>query len=564
MKEINVLSLFDGIACARVALDRAGIPVKNYYRSEIDKYANAVAEKNYKDMISLGNVMDYEDWDIDFSKIDLLIGGSPCFEKDALVYTKEGYKEIRDIKVGDMVLTHKNRYRKVLRVGAKIASTVKIEGVHFVSFRATLNHPFPTKTEIYPGHLSKEKKREVKDFEVGKTFLAKHLFKSFESLDGEGFDEEDLDFLTEFEKNSCIDRLKEGKEWVGIDRIGDLKEHRMVYNIEVEEDHSYTVNDILTYNCQGFSNAGKGLNFDDERSKLFFEYVEILNKIKEENPNVKFVLENVKMKKEWQEIISSFLGVEPIEINSSLVSGQNRRRLYWTNIEGVEQPEDKGILLKDICHETYDMDDVMKEGWIKWFYERQEKLLKKGYVRIGGEKSGTLMARGYDSWNGTFMFEELFKLTIPIEKTIEILDRETKRGKIAVIGNGGQGERIYLINNKSVTISALGGGRGAKTGLYLMPVLTPDRAKCRQNGRRIGENKAYTLTVVDRHGIITEGYIRKLSPIECERLQTLPDNYTKATLNDKEISNSQRYKMLGNGFTVDVIAHILKYLKEEK
>lgn len=84
--------------------------------------------------------------------------------------------------------------------------------------------------------------------------------------------------------------------------------------------------------CQGFSNAGKGLNFDDPRSKLFFEYVRILNEVKRINPEVKFLLENVKMKKEWQDIISEQLGVQPIEINSALVSAQNRKRLYWTNI----------------------------------------------------------------------------------------------------------------------------------------------------------------------------------------------------------------------------------------
>lgn len=100
--------------------------------------------------------------------------------------------------------------------------------------------------------------------------------------------------------------------------------------------------------CQGFSIAGTQLNFGDERSKLFFEYVRILQEIREVNPNVKFLLENVRMKKQHEDVITGYLGVEPIKINSALVSGQNRVRLYWTNIEGVQQPEDKGILLKDI------------------------------------------------------------------------------------------------------------------------------------------------------------------------------------------------------------------------
>lgn len=103
--------------------------------------------------------------------------------------------------------------------------------------------------------------------------------------------------------------------------------------------------------CQGFSFAGKQLNFNDSRSVLFFEYVRILKEIRELNPNVLFLLENVNMKKEYQDIISEHLGVEPIKINSALVSAQNRVRLYWTNIPIVSLPEDKGILLKDILED---------------------------------------------------------------------------------------------------------------------------------------------------------------------------------------------------------------------
>lgn len=96
--------------------------------------------------------------------------------------------------------------------------------------------------------------------------------------------------------------------------------------------------------CQGFSSSGKGLNFVDPRSRLFFEYVRILKEVKPKY----FLLENVKMRKEWEDIITKYIGVEPVKINSSLVSAQNRERLYWTNIPGVEQPEDKGIKLEDI------------------------------------------------------------------------------------------------------------------------------------------------------------------------------------------------------------------------
>ena len=119
--------------------------------------------------------------------------------------------------------------------------------------------------------------------------------------------------------------------------------------------------------CQGFSFAGKQLNFEDERSKLFFEYVDILNHLRTVNPNIKFLLENVRMKKEYQDIISAYLGVQPVMIDSALVSAQRRKRLYWTNIADIKQPEDKSIMLKDIVHETNDLDVAMSESWCKWF-----------------------------------------------------------------------------------------------------------------------------------------------------------------------------------------------------
>ena len=106
--------------------------------------------------------------------------------------------------------------------------------------------------------------------------------------------------------------------------------------------------------CQGFSVAGKGLNFEDPRSKLYFEFVEILKEIRGRGKEVIFLLENVKMKQEYSSIIKKDLEVEPLEINSSLVSAQNRKRLYWTNIQRVEMPEDKGIMLSDIVHEYTD------------------------------------------------------------------------------------------------------------------------------------------------------------------------------------------------------------------
>lgn len=388
---MNVLSLFDGVSCGRVALERAGIPVDKYYASEIDKGAIAISNKNYPDIIRLGSVETHKSWGIDLSKIDLLIGGSPC---------------------------------------------------------------------------------------------------------------------------------------------------------------------------QGFSVAGKQLNFDDPRSKLFFEYVDILNVIREKNPNVKFLLENVKMKKEYSDIITEYLGIEPIEINSSLVSAQSRRRLYWTNIKGVTQPADKGIYLKDIVHEKADMDTIMSDSWCKWFKERMDMLLSKQRIGVNSDKAVCMTARQYSNWQGNCVYEVLDKYIIPIDDTLHILETETKRGKIGFIKTDSQGNRVYSIHDKSITICGEAGGRGTKTGLYLFGCITPDRLMPWQNGQRFNDgNKFYTLTVKDRHGIFTQGYIRKLTPIECERLQTLPDNYTLTEIDGKTISDTRRYRALGNGWTVDVIAHILRFLK---
>ena len=281
--------------------------------------------------------------------------------------------------------------------------------------------------------------------------------------------------------------------------------------------------------CQGFSFAGKQLNFEDKRSKLFFDFV----RAKEELKPKYFLLENVKMKKEHQNVISKYLGVEPIEINSALVSAQNRKRLYWTNIPGIEQPEDKQVYLKDI--------------------------LESG--EVNRDKSYCIDASYYKGVDLKTYFEKHRR---------QLVFESTQR--IDVIGKGGQGQRIYDINGKSVALSALGGGQGAKTGLYLIVGeatkkgyaiinknegvdLTFINSKTRR-GRRM-KDKSNCLTAANYDYCWYDGVtVRKLTPIECERLQTLPDNFTEG------ISNSQRYKALGNGWTVDVIAHILSHIPE--
>lgn len=310
---MKILSLFDGISCARVALDRVKIPVERYYASEIDKYAISISQKNYPDIIQIGDVKEVENvWKKVGLRpdIDLLIGGSPC---------------------QDLSIAKKNR----------------------------------------------------------------------QGLDG-------------------------------------------------------------------------------ARSGLFWEYVRILNKIKPKY----FILENVNsMPKEAKQTITEVLGVEPIMINAALVSAQNRKRLFWVGKWNgkkyeqviIPQPEDRGILLKDIL-ENGDSDRL---------------------------KSYCIDASYYKGANWKQYIEKGRRQLI----------------RVGSLNNGGQGDRIYSPEGKSVNLSANGGGRGAKTGLYL-----------------------------------DNSQIRKLTPVECERLQSLPDNYTEG------VSNTQRYKALGNGFNVEVISHILKYL----
>ena len=286
---MNVLSLFDGMSCGQIALNRAGIKYDKYYASEIDKHAIKVTQHNYPNTIQIGNVLDVKATDL--PKIDLLIGGSPC---------------------------------------------------------------------------------------------------------------------------------------------------------------------------QGFSFAGKQLNFNDPRSKLFFEFVRLL---KECEPKY-FLLENVKMKKVYQDIISEYLGVEPILINSALLTAHNRPRLYWTNIPNVGQPSDNGIYfeqIRDLQIENYE-------------YISEEKTINREY------KKNYLQ---YDI-----------------------------NGK----GHGSQDQRAYYLKGKHGCLDTGASGK----------------AKVLEN----------------------DGRVRKITRNEAERLQGVPDNYTTP------VSKAQALKMLGNGWTVDVIAHIFKDIIE--
>tara|TARA_R110002050_G_scaffold37313_2_gene92661 strand:- start:8637 stop:9713 length:1077 start_codon:yes stop_codon:yes gene_type:complete len=257
--------------------------------------------------------------------------------------------------------------------------------------------------------------------------------------------------------------------------------------------------------CQGFSFAGKQLAFDDPRSALFFEFLRVLDECRRYNPNVKFLLENVRMKQEYQDIISKYLGVEPVAINSSLVSAQNRYRLYWANWD-ITQPDDKGVVLKDILVEGYG-DSVADQG----------TTVKQTNV----DKAACLLARDYKGFGNQAMTGV---------RTCELReydkDEECHHIGTALDINGHDIlKRVYSDTGKSPTLNTMSGGNREPK------VLTGVRFKNAQ---------------------VDKGTYRPLLPLEMERLQTLPDDYTDG------VSNTQRKKMLGNGWTVDVIVHILK------
>lgn len=412
MKPLRVLSLFDGISCGQVALERAGIPVEVYYASEIDKYAIQVTQKNYPNTIQLGDINN-----IDFTqfigKIDLIMGGSPC---------------------------------------------------------------------------------------------------------------------------------------------------------------------------QDLSIAGKRKGLSGERSGLFYKFVEAIEVIK---PKYFLLENNYGMPQEAYEEMSKLMSCYPIMINSALVSAQTRKRFYWTNIGpqslnlfgfptvAMEQPEDKGIMLKDVLEsglpyqeKSYCLTSTEYKGsTLKDNLEKKRRTqvaeplkipenTKQGYAEISPGECMDLTHINSKTRRGRAMKEksnclqtqsDFYQYIKPCAlrnrgngKQPEFNNTNKANALISVqtdsmvlepirighIGNStGQANRVYSVENKSVTLKANGGGGGAKTGLYKIDL--PD-------GQHL---------------------IRKLTPLECERLQTLPDNYTEG------VSNTQRYKAIGNGWTVDVIAHIFKHLE---
>jgi len=379
MRIRNALSLFDGISCGRVALDRAGIEYDNYYASEVDPYAIKIATKNYPDTIHLGDVCNWIEWKniFDWSTIDLIVGGSPC---------------------------------------------------------------------------------------------------------------------------------------------------------------------------QGFSFAGRELNFADRRSALYFVFENIVKHCQSFNPDVKFMLENVRMSKRAMDTITERLGVNPVAINSRLVSAQNRSRLYWANWE-ISQPDDKGIMLQDVV-----FPDAVFAGRVVG--RKLVDGVRKDHLDIHAVQRLELRTDGKSPTLTT------------VTKDYTALNKD---GFAIAMHNlyGGWGEtKNRTSTEKSPTIRTPAGGGHIPSLLLSQKALDYMNRKVK-DGRDywdfahhsdVRNGKSATVVSVFYKGVPynvlkTKNLVRAFHPIECERLQTLPDNYTEG------VSKTQRYKAIGNGWTVDVIAHIFECMK---
>ena len=308
--------------------------------------------------------------------------------------------------------------------------------------------------------------------------------------------------------------------------------------------------------CQDVSFAGKGKGLiEGERSNLFFEFVRILEDFKPKY----FLLENVRMKQEYQDIISEMLGVKPIAINSSLVSAQSRNRLYWTNIPMKEMPKDKGIVLKDIL-EDLPFDEIPNYLNNTWCGRKRGDMVKS----VDDPKAACLTASMYKGQIPTF-----------VRKKSDVGQSPMHIGDATNIKGFDSIKRIYHEDGKSPTLTTMQGGHrepkvaitgGAIRGRYRVNGVRQDHKHSvkglttQQLEIRLDE-KTNCLTTVQKDNVavdVNHWLYRKLTPLECERLQTMPDNYTN------HVSNTQRYKMLGNGFTIDVICHLLKGMDYEK
>lgn len=360
--------------------------------------------------------------------------------------------------------------------------------------------------------------------------------------------------------------------------------------------------------CQAWSVAGKQLGDKDERGMMFWTTLEIIAHVLKHNPKAKFLMENVKMKKDFEQYITHHteqaLGhVEKTLINSALVSAQNRQRYYWTNFE-VTQPDDKGILLKDIIEHPMDEKYNLSDEAIARFKPckktnsgqigttaHEGKIGQRDRVYDADGKMVTLTATIYKQ-PPQYCFvdrDKSYCIDANYHKGGNLDQYFNKSRRQLVFGatynrKDGLGKEL----DKSLTICA-GDWRGLnrnqnQTAIVFRPASIVGR-RLNERGVRDDYNKDVSitqclqvkhkaektgcLTTVDKDNVLSQAkpgrypdiynrddvHYRKLTPLECERLQTFPDGWTDC------ISNTQRYKALGNAWTVDVIAHIFKCMQ---
>ena len=304
-------------------------------------------------------------------------------------------------------------------------------------------------------------------------------------------------------------------------------------NIEITDLDQY-----LDLKIMGFEFTGQ--------SYLFWEYMRILTEVRKYNPDVKFLLENVVMSKKWEAVLTNAIGVEPVMINSNLVSAQNRKRLYWTNITEITQPEDEGIFIRDILEdnvdEKYYISDKAREGMIN-------------HARVNAEKGNGFGAciASLDGKSNTLCVSPGGRDRKLIVASRGITDRMRRN--------------LKSVDDKAFCLTATNYKRAQANGTTLIQVgknnliITASRGRVcedgitRQNLEPRTDGKSNCLTTVQKDNLLqTRTGLRRLTPTECARLQTVPDWYEWA------VSDTQIYRMCGNGWTVRVIEHILKNL----
>lgn len=323
--------------------------------------------------------------------------------------------------------------------------------------------------------------------------------------------------------------------------------------------------------CQGFSFAGKQLNFNDPRSALFFEYVRILNECREINPDVKFLLENVRMKREYEQVISETLGIMPVMINSALVSAQNRVRLYWSNIRtapdglfeiktDIPQPENRGLFLRDILEDDVDAKYNVSEKTLQNMAVHAERQKARGNgfaidIRRPGNKSCVLRARG----------DLMCNLVAITDRKGRLRPKQDKASCLTVGGHGAG-------NHSDMDILIIQRPRGNNKGNTFTdksPTLSSNAwehnnilcISSKQAHATVSVNKSIPMVAAMGMGgghipmVARDEIVRRITPTEAARLQTIPDWYKW------ECSATQQYTMLGNGWTVEVIKHIFSFLQ---